>query len=45
LGKQFYLTAEGRYALANGEMSGQYAGYDGIDLSGLQLITGISLRW
>jgi hypothetical protein len=45
LGKQFYLTAEGRYSLANAEMSGQYAGYDGIDLSGLQLITGISLRW
>ena len=45
LGKQFYLSAEGRYALANAEVSGQYAAYDGIDLSGLQFIAGISLRW
>jgi hypothetical protein len=45
LGKQFYLTAEGRYSLAHADVSGQYAAYDGIDLSGLQLITGISLRW
>lgn len=45
LGKQFYLTAEGRYSLANGGVSGQYAAYDDIDLSGLQLLAGISLRW
>ena len=45
LGKQFYFTAEGRYSLANGGVSGQYSAYDGIDLSGLQLIAGLSLRW
>jgi hypothetical protein len=45
LGKQFYLSAEGRYALANAGVSGQYADYDNIDLSGLQLIAGLSLRW
>jgi hypothetical protein len=45
LGKQLYLSAEARYLLANGGVRGQYADYDGIDLSGLQLITGISLRW
>ena len=45
LGRQFYFSAEGRYSLASGDVSGQYAGYDDIDLSGLQLIAGISLRW
>ena len=45
LGKQFYLSAEGRYSLANGGVSGEFSDYDGIDLSRLQLITGISIRW
>lgn len=45
LGKQFFLSAEGRYSLASGGVRGQYAAYDGIDLSGLQIITGVSLRW
>jgi hypothetical protein len=45
LGKQVYLSAEGRYSLGNAGVSGQYAAYDDIDLSRLQLIAGISLRW
>ncbi|MGE0160755.1 MAG: hypothetical protein AB7T31_15225 [Gemmatimonadales bacterium] len=45
LGKQLYLTAEGRYAFAKGAVRGEYAAYDGIDLSGLQLLAGISVRW
>jgi hypothetical protein len=45
LGKQVYLSAEGRYSLANGGVTGQYSAYDDIDLSRLQLIAGISLRW
>jgi len=45
LAKHLYLSSEARYSLANGGVRGQYADYDGIDLSGLQLLTGISLRW
>jgi hypothetical protein len=45
IGKQLYLSFEGRYSLADGGVSGEYSDYDGIDLSRLQLITGISVRW
>ena len=45
VGKQFYLTGEARYVVANGGVRGEYSGYDGIDLSGLQVTAGISLRW
>lgn len=45
MGKHFYLTGEVRSVLAGAEAGGQYALYDGVDLSGLQFITGISLRW
>ncbi len=45
LGKQFYLTGEARYAVASGGVEGDYSLYDGIDLSGLQLTTGISVRF
>lgn len=45
IGKQFYLTGEARYTLASGGMDGDYSLYPWIDLSGLQLTTGISLRW
>jgi len=45
IGKQFYLTGEARYTLAGGEMSGPYSAYDWIDLSGLQVTAGISVRW
>lgn len=45
LGKHFYLTGEVRSVLAGAQAGGQYALYDGVDLSGLQFITGLSLRW
>ena len=45
VGKQFYLSGEARYNLASGGVRGEYSGYDGIDLSGLQVTAGISLRW
>lgn len=45
LGKQLYLTGEVRSVLAEASAGGQYRLYDGVDLSGLQFITGISLRW
>ena len=45
IGKQFYLTGEARYTLASGNVDGDYSLYPWIDLSGLQLTTGISLRW
>jgi hypothetical protein len=45
LGNQFYLTGEARYTLASGDVEGDYSLYDWIDLSGLQVMAGISLRW
>jgi hypothetical protein len=45
VGKQFFLSGEARYSLANGGVRDEYSGYDGIDLSGLQLTAGISVRW
>ncbi len=45
LGKQFVLTAEARYTLANGSVGGPYSGFDRIDLAGLQLLAGLALRW
>ncbi|MBM4184523.1 MAG: hypothetical protein FJ207_09875 [Gemmatimonadetes bacterium] len=45
VGKQFYLTGEAKYTLASGGVKGDYSLYDWIDLSGLQLTAGISLRW
>jgi hypothetical protein len=45
LGKQFVLTAEARYTLANGSVGGPYSGFDKIDLAGLQLLAGLALRW
>ena len=45
IGRQFYLTGEARYNLASGGMRDSYSLFDRIDLSGLQLITGVSLRW
>lgn len=45
IGKQLYLTGEARYTLAGSEMSGPYSTYDWIDLSGLQVTAGISVRW
>jgi hypothetical protein len=45
IGKQLYLTGEARYTLAGGELSDSYAAYDWIDLSGLRVTAGISVRW
>jgi opacity protein-like surface antigen len=45
LGKQFVITAEARYTLANGPVGGAYSGFDRIDLSGVQLLAGLALRW
>lgn len=45
VGKQFYLSGEARYSVASSGVRGEYSAYDGIDLSGLQLTAGISLRW
>jgi hypothetical protein len=45
VGKQFFLTGEARYNLASGAAQGEYSAYDGIDLSGLQVTAGISVRW
>jgi len=45
LGRQFVLTGETRYTYAEGSVEGAYAGFDGIDLAGLQLLGGIALRW
>lgn len=45
IGKQFYITGEARYNLASGGMRDSYSLFDRIDLSGLQLTTGVSLRW
>ncbi len=45
LGKQFVLTGEARYTLSNGPVGGAYTGFDRIDLSGLQLLAGLGLRW
>jgi len=45
IGKLFYLTGEARYTLASAGVDGDYSLYPWIDLSGVQLTTGISLRW
>lgn len=45
LGRQFVLTGEARYTLSNGPVRGPYAGFDRIDLAGLQLLAGIGFRW
>jgi hypothetical protein len=45
IGKQFYLTGEARYNLASAGVRDAYSLFDPIDLSGLQVTTGISLRW
>ena len=44
LGRYFVLTGEGRYTLAKGPMSRDYVGFNPIDLSGLSVTAGLSLR-
>ena len=45
LGRQFILTAEGRFTLSDGPVTGPYASFDQIDLSGLQLLAGLGIRF
>jgi hypothetical protein len=45
LGRQFLLTGEARYTLANGPVRGPYASFDRIDLAGLQLLVGFGIRF
>jgi hypothetical protein len=45
LGRQFVVTGEARYTLANGSVEGPYSGFDRIDLTGLQLLAGLAFRW
>lgn len=44
LGRQFVLTAEARYTWAKGPMGRDYVGFDRIDLSGLAVTAGLSVR-
>jgi hypothetical protein len=39
------LNAEARYILGSGSVGGDFQGWDGLDLSGLQLAVGVSFRW
>lgn len=42
---RFGLNAEGRYTFGSGTPAGDFAGWDSIDLSGLQLGIGLAVRW
>lgn len=44
LGRRFVLTGEGRYTWAKGPMGRDYVGFSRIDLSGLAVTTGLSVR-
>lgn len=44
LGRHFVLTGEGRYTWAKGPMGRDYVGFRRIDLSGLAVTAGLSLR-
>jgi hypothetical protein len=44
LGSHFVLTGEGRYTWAKGPMSRDYVGFNRIDLSGLSVTAGLSVR-
>lgn len=45
LGPAVFLTAEARYSWARAELSGDFVGFDAMDLSGIQGTVGISLRF
>jgi hypothetical protein len=45
LGGQFELTGEARYQHAKAEMSSDFDGFDALDLSGLQGVVGIAIRF
>lgn len=44
LGRRFVLTGEGRYTWAKGPMGRDYVGFSRIDLSGLAVMAGLSVR-
>lgn len=45
LGNHFLLTSEARYNLARGPVGESFAGFERIDLAGLQLSAGVALRF
>jgi len=45
IASQFIFTIEGRYGWSDGDMDGDFVGFDQIDLDGLQLIGGIAVRF
>ena len=45
LGHQFLFTLEGRYGWSNADLSGDFVGFDPIDLDGAQLVGGIAVRF
>jgi len=45
LGKQFFMTVEGRYTLASAPVAGGFGGFERIDLDGLQVVGGIGIRF
>lgn len=42
---RFGLNAEGRYTFGSAQPGGDFAGWDSIDLSGLQMGIGLAVRW
>jgi hypothetical protein len=45
LSKQFLFTAEARYAWASGDLGAAYSDFNDIDLTGVQLVGGIGIRF
>ncbi len=45
IGDQFYVSFEGRYSWARSNMVGDFIGFDPIDLSGMQFLGGIAVRF
>ena len=45
LNKQFVFTAEGRFGYASDPVTGDFSGYEDVDLAGLQLVGGIAVRF
>lgn len=45
IGRQFVLTGEARYSYGRGSLDQDFSGFGNIDLDGLQLVGGISVRF
>ena len=43
LWRQLFLDVEGRYVWAHGDLGSDFVGFDGIDLDGFRLSTGVSV--